>query len=146
MSSNSNMTVFLKEYINHYKEMLDFETEKLNMISKDDIFGMNEIIKKEQALIMQTNALEKKRLEIFGRMTFTQYIDTVIGNEKKELLNDYEILKKYILQIKKVNEQSKEIVDRRFEAVTNEKDTVTYDMGGFKKENFKSAIAFDKDI
>ena len=45
---------FFNEYIAHYKELLDFEYSKLDIINNDKIEELSRSLSKEQALIILT--------------------------------------------------------------------------------------------
>ena len=63
---------FMNEYNSHYRELLSFETKKLRLIADDDIDELRKSLNTEQAMIMKTNSLEKKRMELLSN-----------GDEKK---------------------------------------------------------------
>ena len=60
------MVRFFNDYNAHFKELMDFEYKKLDMINNDRIEELSNILSTEQALIMRTDTLEKKRLELMG--------------------------------------------------------------------------------
>ena len=72
---------FFAEYTAHYKEFLEFEFKKLDMINNDKIEELSASLSVEQALIMKANSLENKRLAILGEdkdLTFKEIIDKAV--------------------------------------------------------------------
>lgn len=128
---------FFNDYNAHYKELLDFEYSKLDMINKDKIEELSQSLSKEQALIMRSNAMEKKRTEILGEdkdLTFREIIDKAPLSCKKRLQSQYEELSACVLKIKEINDLANVIISGRLKRVerrTAELDT--YDGSGTVK-------------
>ena len=64
MSDYNKIIAFFDEYITHYREFLQFEYLKLDMINNNQIEKLSSSLSTEQALIMKTNSLETKRLKV----------------------------------------------------------------------------------
>ena len=55
MPDYNKLIAFFDEYITHYKEFLQFEYLKLDMINNNQIEKLSKSLSTEQALIMKTN-------------------------------------------------------------------------------------------
>ena len=153
MIDYQKLLTFLEEYTLHYREVLTFETFKLELIVSDDIEGLNNSLSKEQALIMKTNSLENKRLELIGRENEKKTLKEIIADAPFEfqprLQSKYEDLSKIIFQIKKINDNAQEIVSTRLSVLENIKNGTpsnTYTKKGGKKNFSESTSTLNKDI
>lgn len=140
---------FFNEYIVHYKELLDFEYSKLDMINNDKIEELSRSLSKEQALIMKSNSMEKKRIEILGEdkdLTFKEIIEKAPISCKKRLEGQYEELSACVMKIKELNDLANVIITgrlKRVERMTTELDT--YDgKGGVKTEHATRSAIMNK--
>lgn len=140
---------FFNEYIVHYKELLDFEYSKLDMINNDKIEELSRSLSKEQALIMKSNSMEKKRIEILGDdkdLTFREIIEKAPISCKKRLEGQYEELSACVMKIKELNDLANVIITgrlKRVERKTAELDT--YDgKGGLKTEHATRSAIMNK--
>lgn len=140
---------FFNEYIVHYKELLDFEYSKLDMINNDKIEELSRSLSKEQALIMKSNSMEKKRIEILGDdkdLTFREIIEKAPISCKKRLEGQYEELSACVMKIKELNDLANVIITgrlKRVEGKTAELDT--YDgKGGLKTEHATRSAIMNK--
>lgn len=140
---------FFNEYIVHYKELLDFEYSKLDMINNDKIEELSRSLSKEQALIMKSNSMEKKRIEILGEdkdLTFKEIIEKTPISCRKRLEGQYEELSACVMKIKELNDLANVIITgrlKRVERKTAELDT--YDgKGGVKTEHATHSAIMNK--
>ena len=140
---------FFNEYIVNYKELLDFEYSKLDMINNDKIEELSRSLSKEQALIMKSNSMEKKRIEILGEdkdLTFKEIIEKAPISCKKRLEGQYEELSACVMKIKELNDLANVIITgrlKRVERMTAELDT--YDgKGGVKTEHATRSAIMNK--
>lgn len=144
---------FLDEYIAHYRELLKFETNKLQMIASDNIDALNKSISKEQAFIMKTNALETKRFVVMTADNKNKSFNEIIAESPKEikavLETKHKELSKIIFQIKKVNDNAQEIVSKRLAIISNvnkEVSSDTYTKKGAINHQTQSTMTLNKDI
>ncbi|MGN0666997.1 MAG: flagellar export chaperone FlgN [Huintestinicola sp.] len=140
----SGLLEFFKEYNGHYRSFLKFEYSKLDMINKDDIEKLTNSLSTEQALIMKTNALETKRLKLFGSdagKTFRQIIDEAPEQYKAPLEEKYNELSDMVSKIKEINDTANIIVTERLKKIrTRVGELDTYDgRGGVRKESVTSS-------
>lgn len=133
------MVRFFNDYNAHFKELMDFEYKKLDMINNDRIEELSNILSTEQALIMRTDTLEKKRLELMGdnkERTFADIIAEAPVSCKARLEEQYKELAEYVGKIKELNDLANIIITgrlRRVEQKTAELNTYD-DKGGVKTE------------
>ncbi|MEG0615314.1 MAG: flagellar export chaperone FlgN [Oscillospiraceae bacterium] len=153
MLDYNSMISFFEEYIAHYRTILDFENQKVKMIVLNDIDGLNASISKEQALIMQTNSYEKKRLGLIDEenkaKTFRQIIAEAPQDIAPKLRESHEELSKLIFEIKKVNKYAEEIVNTKLSSLnkaSDERFTQSYDKGGAKKQFENEKVSLNKGI
>ena len=143
---------FMNEYNSHYRELLSFETKKLRLIADDDIDELRKSLNAEQAMIMKTNSLEKKRMELLSngdeKKTMRELIEEAPNDIKGSLTNSYNELSKLIFQIRKINVNAQEIVSQRLNILEEIKSGTinTYTKGGVKKHQSDVSSTLDKGI
>lgn len=141
---------FFDEYISHYRELLRFETEKLRLIAEDDLKGLENCIGREQALVMKTNAFEKKRLELMPKeKTFKAIIDEAPIEFKAQLEARYLDLSKAVLKVKEINDSAKDVITKKLafiEKAINGTSSQTYDKSGAKSASKGVFASLDKDV
>lgn len=132
MLDYNSLLIFFKQYNEHYIDFLDFERKKLKLVAEDDINGLTDSIKTEQALIMKTNSFETKRMRLLADggngKTFSDLINEAPDQYKDELTKEFRELSKLVLDIKKVNDNVRLIVTERmkkYELNDTELDTYT---------------------
>ncbi|MDR0944012.1 MAG: hypothetical protein LBM41_05715 [Ruminococcus sp.] len=100
---NEGLT-FLESYARHFEKLEDYELGKLRQFHAHDIEAISAGLSSEQAFIMQTDVLEKKRIKLFGKITFEE----LAANAPDYLRERYEkLLKKvrsHIKQIREIND------------------------------------------
>lgn len=133
------MVRFFNDYNAHFKELMDFEYKKLDMINNDKIEELSNILSTEQAFIMRTDTLEKRRIELMGgntECTFADIIAEAPVSCKSRLEEQYKELAEYVGKIKELNDLANIIITgrlRRVEQKTAELNTYD-DKGGVKTE------------
>lgn len=143
---------FMNEYNSHYRELLSFETKKLRLIADDDIDELRKSLNTEQAMIMKTNSLEKKRIELLSggdeKKTMRELIEEAPNDIKGSLTNSYNELSKLIFQIRKINVNAQEIVSQRLNILEEIKNGTinTYTKSGVKKHQSDVSSTLDKGI
>lgn len=142
---------FLNEYNNHYRELLAFESNKLNLIIKDDVEGLRELLNAEQAIIMKTNQLEKKRISLmdddYKELTLKQLIEKVPTQYKPQYQQAYYEMSRLVLQTKKVNNNAQEVVARRMKILEEERVQTSsiYNKSG-SKSTLSDNVTIDKGV
>jgi hypothetical protein len=141
---------FFDEYIEHYKTFLQFEYLKLEMINNDDIEKLSSSLSREQALIMKTNSLEKKRIDILGDeagKTFQELIDSAPKWYQYRLTDKYNQLSEVVLKIKEINDTANVIVSERLNKIQKKVGELdTYDEKGTVSKEKISHSALLKSI
>lgn len=90
MYTIKDFITLISELIHFFTELNAVEKEKLNFSLQQDIFGLEEIMKKEQACLLKLRGLDKKRETIqtalsFQGMSFREILTHVQGEEQKTL-------------------------------------------------------------
>jgi len=154
LSDYSTMIDFFDEYILHYKELLAFENQKLELIVANNVTELSNCLSKEQALIMKGNSLEKKRISLMNEQGLSDIkFGEIIDNSPKEfstrLKSSYSELSKYVNEVKRINTNAMEIVNGKLSAVESKLSKTnndTYDVKGGKKRESNSTSALTKNI
>lgn len=137
----------LDECLAFYRNMLEFESNKYNVIVQKDIPKLEAMLKTEQAMIMQSNALERRRIDMQNNLGYDGYTllemaERSDGEDCKRLSSYREGLLNALYEIKNINGKSMELIETRLR--TSEKrleisgyiqDMHTYDGTGAVSEN-----------
>lgn len=131
------LIAFFDEYNEHFREFLKFEYKKMELIRKGEIEKLSNSLSSEQAFIMKSSALEKRRVKLTGEnVTFADIIEKAPEAHKTALSERYKELSETVMKIKDINDTANMIVTDRLSKIrahTGEGDT--YDgRGGIKKE------------
>jgi len=106
----------LKESAEVYKQFLELEYKKYDIVIKNDISTLDDIVSKEQVVFLKMRGLEQKReklvvsLGMNGR-TFKEIIDD--QDEDENLLSEYQNLKSIISEVKKISSLCKTLIEVR---------------------------------
>jgi inosine/xanthosine triphosphate pyrophosphatase family protein len=125
----AKITAFFDEYSAHFKEFLDFECKKADMINKNQIEQLSKALSAEQALIMKTTSYEGKRVKLLGddaELTFTELIGAAPPQYKTRLEEQHKKMSDMIFKIKELNDHANIIVNARLKHIrsrTSELDT-----------------------
>lgn len=131
---------FFEEYIAHYREFLEFEYSKLDMINKGEIQKLSNSLSIEQALIAKTNSFEIKRVKLLGdnaHMTFAEIADSAPVSCKSRLTAQHKELSEIVYKIKEINDSASNIVSlklKRLNSRTAELDTYN-GLGNVRREH-----------
>lgn len=106
----------LKESAEVYKQFLELEYEKYDIVIKNDIETLDDIVSKEQVVFLKMRGLEQKREKLIISMgmsgkTFKEIIDYLDNDEK--LLSEYEKLRSIISEVKKISSLCKTLIEVR---------------------------------
>lgn len=150
MTDYFQLVRFINEYNAHYKEFLEFEYKKLDLINNDKIEELSNILSTEQALIMKTNSLENKRIKLLGDdkdLSFIDIIEKAPISCKKRLEEQYAELSASVNKIKELNDMSDIIISgrlKRVERKTAELDT--YNGKGNVKTEHVSKVTISQNV
>lgn len=147
----NSLLLFFKQYNEHYRDFLAFELKKMKLVAEDDIQGLTDSIKTEQALIMKTNAFETKRLRILSgtngqNKTFSNIIDEAPDDKKEALRAEFKELSRLVLEIKKVNDNVRLIVTERMKRFETPAESDTYNVNGGKNHSDENVHSMMKSV
>ncbi len=147
----NSLLLFFKQYNEHYRDFLAFELKKMKLVAEDDIQGLTDSIKTEQALIMKTNAFETKRLRILSgangqNKTFSTIIDEAPDDKKDALRAEFKELSRLVLEIKKVNDNVRLIVAERMKRFETPSESDTYNVNGGKNHSDENVHSMMKSV
>ena len=147
----NSLLLFFKQYNEHYRDFLAFELKKMKLVAEDDIQGLTDSIKTEQALIMKTNAFETKRLRILSgtngqNKTFSNIIDEAPDDKKEALRAEFKELSRLVLEIKKVNDNVRLIVAERMKRFETPSESDTYNVNGGKNHSDDTVHSMTKSV
>ncbi|MBQ7981135.1 MAG: flagellar export chaperone FlgN [Oscillospiraceae bacterium] len=150
MPDYNKIIAFFDEYIAHYKEFLQFEYLKLDMINHNQIEKLSKPLSAEQALIMKTNSYETKRVKLLEGTTGSTFAE-IAANAPEEyrerLTAQHKELSEIVFRIKELNDSAKITVTERLKKIqrkTAELDV--YDGKGAVKREHASRLAISKNV
>lgn len=151
MTDYNSLLIFFKQYNEHYRDFLAFELKKMKLVAEDDIQGLSDSIKTEQALIMKTNAFETKRLKLLSgtggqNKTFSNLIDEAPEDKKDALRAEFKELSRLVLEIKKVNDNVRLIVAERMKKFETPSESDTYNENGGKNHSDDTVHSMIKSV
>lgn len=154
MLDYNNLIKYFDDSITHYKELLIFENQKLDIIISENVIELSHSLSREQALIMQSNALEYRRIEqlkdagLHGAK-FNQIIEDAPKEYTGKLKRRYNELSKYIYEIKRINNHAMQIVKGKLsdvEVKQNKTINDTYDVKGGKQHSLGNSSTLLKNV
>lgn len=100
-------------------KLLKIENAKTKVLEKGSVEELDEIINKEQALIMECSAFERERLEICGKLNAQTVSELYeLYPESKEIVGDiHEKMIETVSDIKKVSAVNMQILDTKLKLV-----------------------------
>lgn len=150
MPDYNKIIAFFDEYINHYKEFLQFEYLKLDMLNHNQIEKLSASLSKEQAFIMKTNSYETKRVKLLEGVTgstFAEIAENAPEEFRSRLTEQHRELSEIIFRIKELNDAANITVTERLKKIerkTAELDV--YDGKGTVKREHASRLAISKNV
>ncbi len=150
MPDYNKIIAFFDEYIAHYREFLQFEYLKLDMLNHNQIEQLSSSLSKEQALIMKTNSYETKRLKVLEGTTgstFAEIAENAPEEFREKLTVQHRELSEIVFRIKELNDAANITVTERLKKIqrrTAELDV--YDGKGAVKREHASRLAISKNV
>lgn len=150
MPDYNKIIAFFDEYIAHYREFLQFEYLKLDMLNHNQIEQLSSSLSKEQALIMKTNSYETKRLKVLEGTTgstFAEIAENAPEEFREKLTAQHRELSEIVFRIKELNDSANITVTERLKKIqrrTAELDV--YDGKGAVKREHASRLAISKNV
>lgn len=120
------------------KRLLELENSKTLILAKGDDSKLDQFIKQEQPLIMETDNLEKQREALLKKigmqnLTLKETIDRAESPIKSELSDIFRRLSDVVDQLKNVNQLNMKLLNLRLQTVKSinaqlgvQEETVTY--------------------
>lgn len=146
MADYKKIIAFFDEYIDHYREFLDFEYSKLDMLNKNQIEKLSNSLSVEQALIMKTNSLEAKRIKLVegSGKTFAELTEGAPEEFRERLSKQHDELSSLVYKIKDLNDSANTVVSNRLKRIQNmTAELDVYDgKGALKREHATKAAIF----
>lgn len=150
MLDYNKIVVFFDEYIAHYREFLNFEYSKLDMINKGEIEKLSNALSTEQALIMKTNSYESKRLKLLEgdeKTSFAELAEKAPEEYRARLSDQHGEMSALIFKIKEINDTASLIVSKRLKKIQNmTAELDVYDGRGSVKREHASRAAISKNV
>lgn len=150
MPDYKKITEFFDEYIEHYRAFLKFELAKASMINHGDIEQLSNSLPTEQALIMKTNVMEKKRLKLVEGApgdTFAELAEKAPEEYSDRLKAQHSELSDLIYKIKDINDAAGAVVSARLKKIQRRTEELNvYDGKGSVKREHASKIAISKNV
>lgn len=150
MPDYNKIIAFFDEYIAHYREFLQFEYLKLDMLNHNQIEQLSSSLSKEQAFIMKTNSYETKRLKVLEGTTgstFAEIAENAPEEFRDKLTAQHKELSEIVFRIKELNDSANITVNERLKKIqrrTAELDV--YDGKGAVKREHASRLAISKNV
>ena len=150
MPDYNKIIAFFDEYITHYREFLQFEYLKLDMLNHNQIEKLSASLSKEQAFIMKTNSYETKRVKLLEGVTgstFAEIAENAPEEFRGRLTTQHKELSEIIFRIKELNDAANITVTERLKKIerrTAELDV--YDGKGTVKREHASRLAISKNV
>ncbi len=150
MPDYKTIIAFFDEYIAHYKEFLQFEYLKLDMINHNQIEKLSKSLSTEQALIMKTNSYETRRMKVLEGTTGSTFAEIAANapeEYREKLTAQHKELSEIVFRIKELNDSANITVTERLKKIqrkTAELDV--YDGKGAVKREHASRLAISKNV
>jgi hypothetical protein len=134
----------LKESAEVYKQFLELEYEKYDIVIKNDIETLDDIVSKEQVVFLKMRGLEQKREKLIISMgmsgkTFKEIIDYLDNDEK--LLSEYEKLRSIISEVKKISSLCKTLIEVRLHRLDKAMSQLGESENTYRNKEIKSGSA-----
>lgn len=112
------------------EEISAVEEEKFQAAMKNQIFVMEETIKKEQALLLRSKGLDQKRVQLLTQMgaenlTLRQFIETLPNEERPPFQTAFDALSAAIRAYQKVHHRAKTIVESNLHRINKELERIS---------------------
>jgi len=163
-----NLIDVLEKECSEYEGLLGLSQKKTPIIVSGDLERLQQVTDEEQTAVNRVTSLEKKRAEVTAdvanvlnkdvkTLKLTDLIEMLASrpSEQKALATAYDRLQVSVRELKRVNEQNKELLDNCLEMVTYEMnllqsmksapETANYNRGAYNTGNTMgvSAGGFD---
>lgn len=129
----------LKEYIDFYSDFLAFEQNKLEAVEQNQLNTLDELVKQEEAFVLQSRGMEKNRMESqvangLANEKLRDLIELTPADMQEDLRSDFTKLNDIVSLIQHTNERCNiaikarlKAIDKAMEKIKNEESQKTYD-------------------
>lgn len=109
---------FMDKYLETYRSMVAFLTEKQAKVMADDLLWLLESVEDEQALVMKIQSQENGRIALFAELSVTEskaseLIENTPDERKTRMKMIYDNLTEYIAKIRRLNSDIVETVEKK---------------------------------
>lgn len=113
---------FLDKYLDFYKEFLQIEQNKFDIISKNNIEDLDSFVVREQALMLQSRGFEVQREQLLKKeldepITLRELIPLVDESFRGKVEDLFSELSDVLLNLKDVNNRSNSLVELRLHKI-----------------------------
>jgi len=122
MSDFSGLSKLLKKQLSIQRELFALEQDKTDVLVRGNLKDLDEILKKEQPLLMQSVGVEQKRKAWqrergLAAQPLKETIKTCDAEEKEGLQEIYGELSRVLLSLQKVNGKNKLILSEKLRMI-----------------------------
>lgn len=105
-------------------KLLELETQKKAVLVKGSVEELNELLKAEQPLLMQSSNLESQRQELQSRLKISQdemrrIFKNPVGAEEAELVQSFRDLRDAVMTLKKASDLNGRVLKARMDTKKN---------------------------
>lgn len=118
LETADEIIAFMDKYLETYRSMVGFLTEKQAKVMADDLLWLLDSVEEEQALVMKIQSQENARLALFAELSVdagkaTELIEEAPDERKSRLTMIYDNLTEYISEIRRLNSEIVETVEKK---------------------------------
>jgi hypothetical protein len=138
---------FLERYAKHFSQFAEFEFNKLTLLNERRHEELSASLAEEQAFIMQTNALEQKRVAMFGDITLDKLSETAPEMYREKIAELSKEIRETILHIKEMNDIAGVTANERLKRIHRyTKNLDIYNDRGTVKSNYAKTDAISERV
>jgi len=119
-----NLLELLENEYAIYEEILSLSKKKTDIVVQGKVSELDHIVKLEQALVLQTSKIEKKKIEIMANFTFDKRnwnitaLKEFATPEQEKKLEDYQNnMKKLLTELNQVNQLNSKLITNSLEFI-----------------------------
>lgn len=142
MADMTKFAELLRQFVELFDRMTPLEQEKLDVVKRNQVSALEEIIKREQAEVMALRGLDQKRECLqkelgFEGMSFQEILERLPKEQQPEFQELFDILGSRVKEFQSVTESSKVMMEVNLHAINKmaaqiygNADTRTYEGDG----------------
>lgn len=122
MHKLSDFQELIRQFIELFERMIPLEQSKLEVVSRNQVTQLEDIIKKEQAEIMALRGLDQKRERIqeelgWKDMTFQEILERLPEEQRPDMKRLFDELATHVTTFQSVTESSRTIMEVNLHAI-----------------------------